>query len=183
MCRAKVAIRRYFVSRRGVALFRENLDGFLAGFLLASSAVSTCSIRTRRRRAAAGSAPARLATAAAARSPFATSRTPHGCAAARRRRTPALIWCPAIGCCSRRSVGRKRNGSCFWTRRRSPARTYRWPRAPQQVLLTNLFTDLPELAVATDRNDAGWIERSRRWSMAFHPPRHGDLRPGEHGVR
>jgi Mg2+-importing ATPase len=41
------------------------------------------------------------------------------------------------------------------------------PLLPKQVLLTNLLTDLPELTIATDRVDADWIERPRRWSVAF----------------
>ncbi|MCU0530143.1 MAG: magnesium-translocating P-type ATPase [Cyanobium sp. Prado107] len=41
------------------------------------------------------------------------------------------------------------------------------PLLPKQVLLTNLLTDLPELSIATDRVDADWIERPRRWNVAF----------------
>jgi Mg2+-importing ATPase len=41
------------------------------------------------------------------------------------------------------------------------------PLLPKQVLLTNLLTDLPELTIATDRVDADWIERPRRWSVTF----------------
>jgi Mg2+-importing ATPase len=41
------------------------------------------------------------------------------------------------------------------------------PLLPKQVLLTNLLTDLPELTIATDRVDADWIERPRRWSVPF----------------
>jgi len=41
------------------------------------------------------------------------------------------------------------------------------PLLPKQVLLTNLLTDLPELCIATDRVDHDWIERPRRWDVAF----------------
>ena len=41
------------------------------------------------------------------------------------------------------------------------------PLLPKQVLLTNLLTDLPELCIATDRVDADWIIRPRRWDVAF----------------
>lgn len=41
------------------------------------------------------------------------------------------------------------------------------PLLPKQVLLTNLLTDLPELSIATDRVDADWIEKPRRWNVAF----------------
>jgi Mg2+-importing ATPase len=41
------------------------------------------------------------------------------------------------------------------------------PLMPKQVLLTNLLTDLPELSIATDRVDADWIEKPRRWNVAF----------------
>jgi len=41
------------------------------------------------------------------------------------------------------------------------------PLLPKQVLLTNLLTDLPELGIATDRVDPEWIERPRRWNVAF----------------
>ncbi len=41
------------------------------------------------------------------------------------------------------------------------------PLLPKQVLLTNLFTDLPELCIATDRVDHDWIEQPKRWDVAF----------------
>ena len=41
------------------------------------------------------------------------------------------------------------------------------PLLPKQVLLTNLLTDLPELGIATDRVDVEWIQRPRRWNVAF----------------
>ena len=41
------------------------------------------------------------------------------------------------------------------------------PLLPKQILLTNLLTDLPEMTIATDRVDADWIERPRRWDIAF----------------
>ncbi len=41
------------------------------------------------------------------------------------------------------------------------------PLLPKQILLTNLLTDLPEMTIATDRVDADWIARPRRWDIAF----------------
>ena len=41
------------------------------------------------------------------------------------------------------------------------------PLLPKQILLTNLLTDFPELTIATDRVDADWIARPRRWDLRF----------------
>jgi P-type Mg2+ transporter len=41
------------------------------------------------------------------------------------------------------------------------------PLLPKQILLTNLLTDLPEMAIATDRVDASAIQRPRRWDVKF----------------
>jgi P-type Mg2+ transporter len=41
------------------------------------------------------------------------------------------------------------------------------PLLPKQILLLNLLTDLPELTIATDRVEADWIERPRRWDVRF----------------
>lgn len=41
------------------------------------------------------------------------------------------------------------------------------PLLPKQVLLTNLFTDMPEMTIATDNVDSDYIERPRRWDIAF----------------
>ena len=41
------------------------------------------------------------------------------------------------------------------------------PLLPTQILLTNLLTDLPELTISSDRVDADWIERPRRWDVGF----------------
>jgi Mg2+-importing ATPase len=41
------------------------------------------------------------------------------------------------------------------------------PLLPKQILLTNLLTDLPEMTIASDRVDADWIDRPRRWSIPF----------------
>jgi len=41
------------------------------------------------------------------------------------------------------------------------------PLLPKQILLTNLLTDLPELTISSDRVDADWIERPRRWDIGF----------------
>ena len=39
------------------------------------------------------------------------------------------------------------------------------PLLPKQILLVNLLTDLPEMAIASDRVDREWIERPRRWDI------------------
>lgn len=41
------------------------------------------------------------------------------------------------------------------------------PLLPKQILLTNLLTDVPELTILSDRVDADWIERPRRWDIGF----------------
>lgn len=41
------------------------------------------------------------------------------------------------------------------------------PLLPKQVLLTNLMTDLPEMAIATDNVSPETIEKPRRWDIAF----------------
>jgi len=41
------------------------------------------------------------------------------------------------------------------------------PLLPKQVLLTNLMTDFPEMAIATDRVDAVNIGAPQRWDMRF----------------
>ena len=41
------------------------------------------------------------------------------------------------------------------------------PLLPKQILLTNLLTDFPEMAIATDRVDAESIEKPRRWDLHF----------------
>lgn len=41
------------------------------------------------------------------------------------------------------------------------------PLLPKQILLTNLLSDLPEMAIATDRVDASAIARPRRWDVPF----------------
>ena len=41
------------------------------------------------------------------------------------------------------------------------------PMLPKQILLTNLLTDVPELTISSDRVDADWIERPRRWDIGF----------------
>ncbi len=37
------------------------------------------------------------------------------------------------------------------------------PLLPKQILLTNLMTDFPEMAIATDSVDSELIEQPRRW--------------------
>lgn len=41
------------------------------------------------------------------------------------------------------------------------------PLLPKQILLTNLLTDLPEMAIAADRVDRPWVERPHRWDVGF----------------
>ncbi|PMP66576.1 MAG: magnesium-translocating P-type ATPase [Thermodesulfobacterium geofontis] len=41
------------------------------------------------------------------------------------------------------------------------------PLLPKQVLLTNLLTDLPEMAIATDNVDPEMLEKPQRWNMSF----------------
>jgi Mg2+-importing ATPase len=41
------------------------------------------------------------------------------------------------------------------------------PLLPKQILLTNLLTDLPEMAIARDHVDAAWVERPHRWDVRF----------------
>ena len=41
------------------------------------------------------------------------------------------------------------------------------PLLPKQILLTNLLTDLPEMAIATDRVDSELVQEPRRWDIKF----------------
>jgi Mg2+-importing ATPase len=41
------------------------------------------------------------------------------------------------------------------------------PLLPKQILLTNLLTDFPEMAISTDRVDAVSIEKPQRWNLQF----------------
>jgi P-type Mg2+ transporter len=41
------------------------------------------------------------------------------------------------------------------------------PLLPKQILLTNLMTDLPEMAIATDSVDSEMVEQPRRWDIKF----------------
>ena len=41
------------------------------------------------------------------------------------------------------------------------------PLMPQQVLLTNLMTDVPEMTIATDSVDPELVDVPRRWNVAF----------------
>jgi P-type Mg2+ transporter len=41
------------------------------------------------------------------------------------------------------------------------------PLLPKQILLTNLLTDLPEMAIASDGVDAELVARPRRWDVRF----------------
>ena len=41
------------------------------------------------------------------------------------------------------------------------------PLLPKQILLTNLMTDFPEMAIATDSVDSELVEQPRRWDIKF----------------
>jgi len=41
------------------------------------------------------------------------------------------------------------------------------PLLPKQILLTNLMTDFPEMAIATDSVDSEMVQDPRRWNIAF----------------
>ena len=41
------------------------------------------------------------------------------------------------------------------------------PLLPKQILLTNLMTDFPEMAIATDSVDSEMVEQPRRWDIRF----------------
>ncbi|HXB28405.1 MAG TPA: cation transporting ATPase C-terminal domain-containing protein, partial [Puia sp.] len=41
------------------------------------------------------------------------------------------------------------------------------PLLPKQILLTNLLTDFPEMAIATDRVDDASIAKPHRWDIRF----------------
>jgi Mg2+-importing ATPase len=41
------------------------------------------------------------------------------------------------------------------------------PLLPKQILLTNLFTDFPEMAIATDSVDQEMLSQPRRWNIKF----------------
>ena len=41
------------------------------------------------------------------------------------------------------------------------------PMLPKQILLINFLTDLPEMAIASDRVDEAMIQRPRRWDIGF----------------
>jgi Mg2+-importing ATPase len=41
------------------------------------------------------------------------------------------------------------------------------PLLPQQILLTNLLTDVPAMTIASDRVDAEVVQRPRKWDLGF----------------
>jgi Mg2+-importing ATPase len=41
------------------------------------------------------------------------------------------------------------------------------PLLPKQILLANILTDLPELAIASDRVDNKALEKPHRWNISF----------------
>lgn len=41
------------------------------------------------------------------------------------------------------------------------------PLLPKQILLTNLMTDFPSMAIATDNVDESWIKKPRKWDIKF----------------
>jgi len=41
------------------------------------------------------------------------------------------------------------------------------PLLPKQILLVNLITDFPEMAIATDSNDSEMLEKPHKWDIKF----------------
>jgi Mg2+-importing ATPase len=41
------------------------------------------------------------------------------------------------------------------------------PMLPKQILLTNLFTDFPEMTISTDNVDKEMVEKPRKWDIGF----------------
>lgn len=41
------------------------------------------------------------------------------------------------------------------------------PLLPKQILLTNLMTDFPSMAISTDNVDENWIKQPRKWDIGF----------------
>src|SRR5205807_3375914 len=41
------------------------------------------------------------------------------------------------------------------------------PLLPKQILLVNFLTDLPEMSIAGDNVDPGFVQRPHRWNIAF----------------
>lgn len=41
------------------------------------------------------------------------------------------------------------------------------PLLPKQILLLNLLSDLPEMAIASDHVDEAWLRRPHRWNIGF----------------
>jgi len=41
------------------------------------------------------------------------------------------------------------------------------PLLPKQVLMTNLLTDMPEMAIASDSVDEAWVKKPVRWDIHF----------------
>lgn len=41
------------------------------------------------------------------------------------------------------------------------------PLLPKQILLTNLLTDLPSMAISSDNVDEEWIKKPRSWNLSF----------------
>ena len=42
------------------------------------------------------------------------------------------------------------------------------PLLPKQILLMNLMTDIPEMAIATDNVDTEMIQKPRRWILDLY---------------
>ena len=68
-----------------------------------------------------------------------------------------------------------------WRRRRCYAAFL--PLLPAQILLINVLTDLPAMAIATDGSTRELARRPRRWEQSRHRAVHGRLRARELGLR
>ena len=44
---------------------------------------------------------------------------------------------------------------------------------PVQILLNNLLYDFSQSTITTDKVDEEYVERPKRWDIAFHPQIHG----------
>lgn len=57
------------------------------------------------------------------------------------------------------------------------------PLLPKQILLLNVLSDLPAMAIAADRLDEELVARPRRSGHALHSPVHDHIRPDQFRIR
>ncbi len=53
------------------------------------------------------------------------------------------------------------------------------PMLPLQILLNNFLYDLSQVAIPSDRVDATYMLKPRRWNVGLHPALHAGLRPAQ----